>query len=166
MQWLEFEERLTDVLLGASERTYLILSVERPEIMWRVQFIIDPDVLTSECNTEDLFRSVGGASDEVQQQLGRAGWAPPVSRHSAPFWKQQLQVPALSSEYGATARNAVTTLRDLFRIASPDELTYTAWREEEWPIPGKFYTGDVLEALDSGQNPLELELGIRMLQTK
>jgi hypothetical protein len=153
MNLADFEGRLAGVLRDADLRTVAVISCTDPDAF--AQFMID------EVGTKGtlLITQAGGEtlSPDGEAQLQAAGFQlDPVM--PTRVWSAESSWPTPSARLRELAHAMVAALEDC-GVASPENLTYKAWRDPEpWPAE---VTGEELAALDRGQNPLPIpELGL------
>lgn len=145
--WADFEGRLRATLRSVTDRVFLIVASEADPTRY-VQFAAEGDRLYAEAPGVDVVR------DADEAALREAGWREPVD--AGPNWTSELALPALTAEYAELAARCVVALRAAYRLTSPDELGYRAWRDPE-PLPvGETWFDEDLERLDRGADPLDL----------
>lgn len=174
--WDDFAERLARTIRDLPERVYLI--VEELSSRTYVQFAADADRVDAEC-VSNLNRTLTRPADaQGEARLVEAGWSP--HRSGEMNWWTSLDLPATLAHARTVADMSVLALRDVYGVASPDSLSYTAWRDPE-PVQPTFEDtwddddwGDddddwkrEPDAPDLGENPLELpSLGLPMTPTQ
>lgn len=156
MDWEEFSEKLLGVVLQLAERTYLVLSDSRTG-RFTVQMVLEDDHLHTHCSILRLDLN----DPAVTTRLNELGWDG-EDEYADPmyYWVQNLDLPAMSSEYRKLVTNFIATMREVQGVESPEQLRYRAWRDPERIPDGVLYYEEDLEALDPGENPLLLDLGI------
>ena len=152
LTWDGFSERLTRVLVTLEERTFCIIEAADGSNRY-VQYAVQPDRLLAEATGSRFLPPA--LAETAPTRLGELGWTPTPDN-----WTTTLQLPGLTSELAHLATTTVATLRDAFAIASPDQLSYRAWRDADRMLPGRTYSQAEIDALDPGQDPLPLDLGI------
>lgn len=151
-EWSEFSGRLVSAFRVVSDRVFLIVSSQKNSRVY-VQFAGGPDAVFAETPGVAVVAGIDEAG------LFAAGWiAPSVGQ---PNWSFELPLPALTSEYAELAGRCVVVLRDVFGVARPGDLQYKAWRDSESFPQGVTFYPEQIEALDKGENPLEIpQLGL------
>lgn len=156
--WNDFRDRLVDTFRKTSERLILIIASDVDPKKY-VQFAREADRLDAEAPAADV------AADAKESVLSDAGWRRPGI--AQPNWASSLALPALTTEYGAFAERCVAALRDAYGVASPDELSYRAWREAERMPEGETWSAERVERMDRGAPVVELPaLGLRRSRPK
>lgn len=173
--WDDFSERLARTIRDLPERVYLI--VEELASRTYVQFAADADRVDAEC-VSNLNRTLTRPADaQGEALLVGAGWSP--HRPGEANWWRTLDLPATLAQARTVADMSVLALRDVYGVASPDSLSYTAWRDPEPVQPTFEDTWDddwgnddddwkpEPEPPDPGENPLHLPtLGLPMTPTQ
>ncbi len=156
MTWDDFRERLRATLRELTDRCVLVVAA--PGRGGYVQFAVTDAELTAEAAGPEFTAgpAAHGADDPT---MLAAGWTAPTG--AVPNWSASLVLPALTAEYAALADRCVTALREVYRIAAPEALSYRAWREPEAQPSGVTWPAERIDRLDPGENPLPLpRLGI------
>ncbi|MGO1768733.1 MAG: TY-Chap domain-containing protein [Microbacterium sp.] len=150
--WDDFAARLGAALREVGERVRVIVASDASPSHF-VQFAGFADKLVVETPPARL------APETDESVLAAAGWAAPAAAQEN--WSIETPLPALTDEYAAVAERCVVALRDALRVAGPDALVYTAWRDAERMPEGVTLSDEQVDALDQGENPLEVpELGL------
>ncbi|MDO5065922.1 MAG: hypothetical protein Q4D96_01415 [Propionibacteriaceae bacterium] len=155
--WDDFKARFMRAVMQLTDRSYLVLV--NPETgQFTVQMTADEDILYIHCSIQRLNLD----DPAVTSRLYELGWDD-KHRYSEPdyFWGRSLDLPAMSTAYQRLADDCVATMREVQGIASPAQLRYKAWREPERIPDGQLYYEEDLEALDPGEKPMLLDLGIQ-----
>lgn len=157
MEWAEFKTRLTRTIRDMDDRVFLIL--DEPSSGAYVQFAADADTVSAECvaNTSKALKRQATPAGELR--LVELGWTPYTP--AQPNWTTSLDLPATLDHAGRIADMCITALREVYDVASPDSLTYQAWRAPEtpraqWDDDELDEFGEAPPAPDPGQNPLPL----------
>ncbi len=149
----ELEARLMPVMRDADLRTVLVINSTNPDTY--VQFLIDElgrKGLNLLAQVNGLFIPPNG-----EQQLTDAGFQIDTSMPGR-LWYRQAPWPVPSATLREMAHAMCQALTDS-GISDTTNLTYRAWRDPE-PRPDAA-TGEELDALDRGQNPLPVpDLGL------
>lgn len=157
MDWTEFTGRLARTIRDLEDRVFLIIEESSSGVY--VQFAADTDTVSAECvaNTSTALKRPADPAGELR--LVELGWTPytPLDRN----WTTSLQLPATLAQSGQIADMCVIALRDVYGVATPDSLTYKAWRGPEppralWADDDTDEFAFFAEPLDPGQNPLPL----------
>ncbi|GAB3634243.1 hypothetical protein GCM10027421_35970 [Microbacterium shaanxiense] len=150
--WSDLAGRLVAAFRVVSDRVFLIVSSRENSRLY-VQFAGRADALYAEAAGPEFV------PDADATRLESLGWERPTS--GQPNWSFVLPLPALTSEYSALAERCVVALRDVFGVTDPGQLIYRAWREAEAFPQGVTLYPEQIEALDKGEDPLEMaQLGL------
>ena len=160
MDWTEFTARLARTIRDLEDRVFLIIEEASSGVY--VQFAADTFTVSAECvaNTSTALKRPADPAGELR--LVELGWTPYTLLDRN--WTTSLQLPATLAQSGQIADMCVIALRDVYGVATPDSLTYKAWRDPEppralWADEDTDHTDEFdsfAEPLDPGQNPLPL----------
>lgn len=159
LTWEDFGDRLFRVLLNIEERVFLVIKNATPKDYRWVQFAATADSLRQEASPNDVMLEQYRLDEVGLATMKELGWLPPVDALNS-NWHLDIPLPASSATIREAVDRSVTTLRDLFQVSSPEDLVFSAWRERELMQPDRLYYPEDKEALDPGENPLPLDLGI------
>ncbi|MGO4434152.1 hypothetical protein AB4Y88_12915, partial [Paenarthrobacter sp. RAF9] len=156
--WDDFRDRLASTFRSTWDRDILIVASD-VEPKRYVQFAREPDRLYAEAPGLDVV------TDADESVLKVNGWKAPVIEQ--PNWTSELAVPALTSEYKALADRCVAALRQSYRIDSPKDLCYRAWREAEQMPAGETWSAEKVQRMDPGAGSLAVPgLGLKRMKPK
>lgn len=170
MDWPDFTTRLSRFLRDFPERTYLIIEEAATGVY--VQYAaIGTDMVAAECVSSHSKSLTKRLDQAGELRLVELGWTP--YSKAEPNWSTSLELPATLADATRLAEISVAALRDVYTVASPDQLTYVAWRDPEpaqptWDDPEDDDWDDEFaddepapEPPDPGENPLAIpELGL------
>lgn len=162
MDWTEFRTRLSRVIRDLDDRSFLIIRDGSSRAF--VQFATRDDRVDAECisNANPTLARPADAAGELR--LVELGWTPYTP--TDPNWATSVALPATLDQTGRIADMCITALREVYDVASPDSLTYQAWRAPEtpraqWDDDELDEFGEAPPAPDPGQNPLPMpDLGL------
>lgn len=139
-QWADFADRLDWTLHTLPPESALIITTDEPSIF--VQFMhMREGRFLADAGTKDV---AGLGAQQFDTEMVDLGWSPPDD--SYPNWQGPNATAGAEPNLRGAARRAMTTLRDVFAVGSPQDLRFSAFCE----------TGHTLYYL-----PRELGLGLR-----
>ena len=132
--WDEFACRISAILMHAEDRTHITLihNEETDENLKYIEYIIMNGDISCTLKNKDNPHSFSRS------------------------------LPLLSSEYSSFSLQSIHILRDILQVSEPTSLTYYAWRAPEELEDGRYYSAEEVDELDEGEDPLEVDLGIKM----
>ncbi|WP_433201593.1 TY-Chap domain-containing protein [Nocardia sp. CA-107356] len=153
--WDEFAERLADQLasLPAGAVVSIRERVPNPDRRRYAQFFQTDTELCAELPGPDMLDPEVRANAAGLRHIADLGWRAPAGRDDY-NWSYHLAWPALRADYHTLATMITSGLRDAFGIATPEQLTYTAWNENKGnadlalPLLGLTPTPDETPAID------------------
>lgn len=144
----ELESRLVPVMRDADLRTVLVINSINPDTY--VQFLID-ELGRKGLN---LLAQINGATlpPDAESHLVNAGFQLDVTMPGR-LWYREAPWPVPTATLREIAHTMCQALADS-GVTDTAHLSYRAWRSPE-PAPPEA-TGEELDALDLGQNPLPI----------
>ncbi|WP_327094674.1 hypothetical protein OIE68_31880 [Nocardia vinacea] len=130
--WAEFTDRLAAQLGSLPAGAVVSIREAVPNLDRRryAQFYQTDTELCAELPGPGMLDPEVRADAAGLQHIADLGWQPPVGRDSY-NWSYNVAWPALRAEYRRLAAMITSGLRDAFGIATPAQLTYTAWNENK-----------------------------------
>ncbi|MDR6639031.1 TY-Chap domain-containing protein [Paenarthrobacter nitroguajacolicus] len=156
--WDAFRDRLATTFRSTSDRDILVVASAADPRRY-VQFARESDRLYAEAPGVEVVTDAG------ESVLKDNEWKAPVVEQ--PNWTSELALPALTAEYKALADRCVAALRQSYRINSPEDLCYRAWREAEQMPAGETWSAEKVERMDPGAGSLAVPgLGLKRMKPK
>ncbi|WP_062993728.1 TY-Chap domain-containing protein [Nocardia anaemiae] len=130
--WDEFTDRLADqlALLPAGAVVSIREAVPNSGRRRYAQFYQTDTELCAELPGPDMLDPEVRADAAGLRHIADLGWQPPAGRDSW-NWSYNVAWPAPRADYRRLATMIASGLRDAFGLASPAQLTYTAWNENK-----------------------------------
>lgn len=161
MDWEEFEKRLFDQLVTLPERAICIIGPgegQEPFIQFAgVNAFAKGNMEISSGFQDDIWFERKFTPEEealfVECDFERLGKPPST------YWDQKTPWPPTGQALAKILRAFMVRLRDIAAIASPDELTYRAWKHAGYGI------GQYSEHYYDGESNVTLyKLGLRQVE--
>lgn len=132
ISWDDFTNRLANqlALLPAGAVVSIRERVPNPDRRRYAQFYQTDTELCAELPGPGMLDPEVRADTAGLQHIADLGWQPPEGRDSY-NWSYNVAWPAPRADYRRLATMITSGLRDAFAIATPAQLTYTAWNENK-----------------------------------
>lgn len=119
--WADFVDRIDWTLHTLPPQTGLILSTDESSMV--VQFMhVHDGKLFADALPEDL---AGVGAEQFEARMVDLGWHPPDDGY--PNWQAPVATAGAEPNLRGAAQRAMATLRDVFRVGSPQELRFSAF---------------------------------------
>jgi hypothetical protein len=137
--WDDLEAGLRDALGKLPRGAVLQLSEAAlpEEGGYYAQLWQDPDRVHAEISGNGVVRPDRRLRPETEARIAALGWGPPGTGNPV-NWSMTLDWPAPAAGYRLLAARLVAVLRDVFELATPDDLAYRSWLSDtgqERPLP-------------------------------
>ncbi|MGX1811421.1 DUF6301 family protein [Nocardia sp. NPDC055321] len=142
-EWTVFADALAWTLWRLPAPSYLIVHASGGRF---AQFAVVHDELSAEISSNTWLEPEFRMTDSEEIRMTELGWLP-YSEEGCPNWYHDVAFPAGEPDFAASARRAVTTLREVFHRPGPSGLRVEAWTVETRLVPD-------LTALLTGRIPL------------
>jgi hypothetical protein len=133
--WAEFENGLAAEIPLMREHDTVVLTHDG----YYVQLTQNAESLTAEAVSNAFLKGERRLTPEQNEMLAKLGWNAPEPPPGQENWWSELPWPAGSTAGREFARRITRTLRDVYGIPGPADLSYRAWHyltneQLEWPL--------------------------------
>ncbi|MEU0544211.1 DUF6301 family protein [Nocardia sp. NPDC005978] len=121
--WAALADALGQTLWRLPAPTYLIMDAPGNRF---AQFAVAHDELSAEISSNTWLDQEFRMTAPEEIRMAELGWSP-YSEQGCPNWYYDVAFPGRKPDFEASARRAVTTLREVMHISDPTRLRVEAW---------------------------------------